>query len=395
MKSWIEISSPRLQQNFAAVRAAAGPATEVLAVIKADAYGHGAAICAPVLAAAGAHWLGVTDVEEGIAVRAALGESSTRILVLCGMEPAEAAHLLPHNLTPVLWTAEHLSAVENAARAAGQRIRFHLEIDTGMSRQGIAPGPALHALAQRVNSSPWLLCEGVMTHLACAEVHASAATAVARQRFSDAVDTVRAASILPEFLHLANSSALDEAATTSWLQTLAADAAAQPMARTGLAVYGYTLPLVGAAATPLFGPGASPVLQPNLQPVLSWKTRIIGLREVSSGTPVGYGATFVAPFFMRLALLPVGYADGFRREASSGIGDGWVLIAGQRAPIVGRVSMNLTIVDVTHIPRPAVGDPVVLLGEGVTAADHARWCGAIPYEILCGLRGHRILVPTQ
>jgi alanine racemase len=111
-----------------------------------------------------------------------------------------------------------------------------------------------------------------------------------------------------------------------------------------------------------------------------------------AGETVGYGATFVAERAMRLALLPVGYADGFRREASSGIGDGWVMIAGQRAPVVGRVSMNLTVVDVTAISDVSVGTEVVLLGEGVSAEDHARWCGTIPYEILCGIRAQARLV---
>jgi alanine racemase len=118
----------------------------------------------------------------------------------------------------------------------------------------------------------------------------------------------------------------------------------------------------------------------------------VGLREIATGTTVGYGATFTAKHPMRLALLPVGYADGLRREASSGVGDGWVMIAGQRAAVVGRVSMNLTVVDVTALPKIAMGDEVVLLGEGVTADDHAAWCGTIPYEILCGLRGHVHLI---
>jgi len=139
---------------------------------------------------------------------------------------------------------------------------------------------------------------------------------------------------------------------------------------------------------------------------MAWKTRVIGLREIEAGATVGYGATFTAQRPMRLALLPVGYADGFRREASSspqpatapsgdpdsGVGDGWVMIAGQRARVVGRVSMNLTTVDVTGIAGVDVGDEVVLLGEGVSAQDHARWCGTIAYEILCGVRGRVVVV---
>jgi alanine racemase len=130
----------------------------------------------------------------------------------------------------------------------------------------------------------------------------------------------------------------------------------------------------------------------KLQPVLTWKTRILATREIAQSQPVGYGATFVAGHPMRVALLPIGYSDGFRREASSSIGDGWVIIAGKRAPVVGRVSMNLTVVDVTEIAEAREGSEVTLLGDGVSADDHARWCSTIPYEILCGIRAHRRLV---
>jgi alanine racemase len=162
------------------------------------------------------------------------------------------------------------------------------------------------------------------------------------------------------------------------------------LVRPGLAMYGYCLP-VRSAVDEAELDGANGTLRERLRPVATWKTRVIGLREIAAGDAVGYGATFVANQPMRLALLPVGYADGFRREASSGIGDGWVMIAGERAPVVGRVSMNLTMVDVTGIAGVSVGDEVVLLGEGVSAEDHARWCGTIAYEILCGIRAERQL----
>jgi alanine racemase len=157
------------------------------------------------------------------------------------------------------------------------------------------------------------------------------------------------------------------------------------MVRTGLAIYGDALPIDGV--TKLIGDESLAALRPHLKLVLTWKTRILDIREVLAGATIGYGATFTASRTMRLALLPVGYADGFRREASSGIGNGWVRIAGQRAPVIGRVSMNLTVVDVTDL-RVHIGDEVVLLGEGVTADDHAQWCKTISYEILCAVRGH-------
>ncbi len=186
-------------------------------------------------------------------------------------------------------------------------------------------------------------------------------------------------------MHFGNSSSVEEGSTLSWLSNLENREMMQRMVRPGLALYGYVLPLEDDA-----GPGGS--LRSSLQPVGTWKTRVIGTREIGEGDTVGYGATFVAERLMRLALLPIGYADGFRREASSGVGDGWVMIAGRRAPVVGRVSMNLTVVDVTEHSSVQVGDEVVLLGDGVSAEDHAQWCGTIPYEVLCGMRGHRRLV---
>ena len=129
-----------------------------------------------------------------------------------------------------------------------------------------------------------------------------------------------------------------------------------------------------------------------MKPVLTWKTRVIGLREIGVGETVGYGATFTAKSLMSLALLPVGYADGLRRGASSGVGDGWVMVGGRRAAVVGRVSMNLVVVDVTDMAGVAVGDEVVVLGEGVTADDHARWSGTISYEILCGIRANFVAI---
>ena len=156
---------------------------------------------------------------------------------------------------------------------------------------------------------------------------------------------------------------------------------ARAMVRTGLALYGDALPLEGAAE--------AGQLRPRLKPVLTWKTRVVGLREVAAGTTAGYGATFIAKQPMRLALLPVGYADGFRREASSGLGDGWVFVGGLRAAVVGRVSMNLTVVDATALKTKSLwGMRWSCWARASQAADHARWCGTIPYEILCGIRAH-------
>jgi len=381
VKSWVEVSSARLAENFRAIRAVAGSSVETLAVIKADAYGHNAAICAPVLVEAGARWLGVGDVEEGAAVRAVLAHGGVRLLVMGGMEIADAPAIVAHGLTPVVWTVEHVAAMERAGRAAGSRVNVHLEIETGMARQGVAVGADLARVLDRLAKSRWVHCEGVMTHLCCAEVAGAATTKAAKERFAAALEQVSAAGAKPEFVHLGNSSAVDEGSTMAWVRTRAKTAGAKAMVRTGVALYGHCLPVEGAVGA----------LAPRLSPVMEWKTRVIGVREIEAGTTVGYGATFVAVHEMRLALLPVGYADGFRRAASSGVGDGWVMIAGKKAAVVGRVSMSLTVVDVTGM-AVSEGDEVVLLGDGVSAEEHAAWSGTIAYDVLCGVRGRFVRV---
>lgn len=390
LKSWIEVSADRLASNFKAV-AAAAPGFEMLAIIKADAYGHGAEQCALVLAAAGAQWFGVTDVDEGQRVRQVLRDAGwtaedRRVVVMSGFDQEDASGMVRAGLTPVVWTPQHVFALQQAAAEMGERVAVHVEVDTGMARQGVAPGPALHALLDSLRGSPRVRPEGVFSHLSSSEVAHSEETRKQEMRFMEAEDQIREADFLPEWVHLGNSSAVDEGSPLVWLGQLAANGLAELMVRPGLALYGYVLPLEEDA-----GPGGS--LRAELQPIATWKTRVIGVREIAAGDTVGYGATFVAERLMRLALLPIGYADGYRREASSGIGDGWVMIAGRRAAVVGRVSMNLTVVDVTdHGGSVQVGAEAVLLGEGVSAEDHAQWCGTIPYEILCAMRGQRRLV---
>jgi len=378
----VEISRARLKENFRAVQSAAGAGVEVLAVVKANGYGHDAAICAMALVEAKARWLGVSDVEEGARVREQLGESVTRLLVMCGMEQGDASAMVQHGLTPVVWTVEHVAAMERAARASGQRAKVHLEIDTGMSRQGTQVGEELAAVVERLSASRWVHCEGVMSHLSSAEVAWSKITENQRENFERGIAQVRSAGIEPELLHLGNSSAVDEGSTMGWVRETAKQIGAKAMVRTGLAVYGMCLPVEGPNGKTKKGS-----LAVKLKPALTWKTHVTGVREIAKGTTVGYGATFTAQRKMRIALVPVGYADGFRREASSGIGDGWVMIAGKKARVVGRVSMNLTTVDVTGIDGVHVGSEVVLLGEGVCAEDHAQWAGTIAYDILCGVKG--------
>ncbi|HXS13473.1 MAG TPA: alanine racemase [Acidobacteriaceae bacterium] len=392
MKSWIEISESRLRNNVSAIRASAGANADMLAVIKADGYGHGAELIAPVLVDAGVAWLGVGDVDEGARVRRALGNREAHVLVMCGIERSDADRIVEHRLTPVVWTPQHVEAVEAAAERAGRRVAVHLEIDSGMARQGAAPGVELECVVAALHRSKWLSLEGVFSHLSSSEVRHGEQTAKQLDRLQGALDLLKRESVGAEWIHLANSSAIDEGSTIEWMRRLAEEASATVLVRPGLALYGYCLQIENENSGGLPRSPATGELCRQIQPVLTWKTRIIATREIAPGQTVGYGATFVAEHPMRLALLPVGYADGLRREASSGCGSGWVRIAGQSAPVVGRVSMNLTVVDVTGIAEAGEGVEVTLLGEGVTAEDHARWCGTIAYEILCGVRAVRRLV---
>jgi alanine racemase len=412
VKTWVEISERRLQANYKALADAAGDDTAVLAVVKANAYGHTAALCAPVLAQTGAPWLGVTDPAEGAVVRESLAAAGIpaanqpRIMVMSGTLPEDAAPLILHSLTPVVWTQQQLESLAAAVHQHGGPTTpypIHLEIDTGMARQGIAPGEELHTLLQWLKRQPTLHLDGVLTHFASSEVAASQQTIAQRKRFEEAIAAVASTGLKPAWIHVGSSSTLDNQTTgdnLTWLRTLAAGIGAKPMVRSGIALCGYCLPIQQAnpaqtnPAQPDSAPTTHPKIHPHLQPIMTWKTRILTLRNVHPGDTVGYNATFTAQHPMRLALLPIGYADGLRRELSSTNSKpgGWAIIHNQRAPIIGRVSMNLTVVDVTSIPAATSGDEVILLGDGITADDHARLAHTISYEILCGIRAPSHLI---
>jgi len=396
VKSWVEISEERLAANYGALAGVAGDEVAVLAVVKADAYGHSAKVCAPVLARAGAEWLGVTDAEEGVAVRTAVAGTSQRrqprIMVMSGPLREDAEAIVQNELTPVVWTRQQMEWLADAvARLGAEPLAVHLEIDTGMARQGVAPGAELRELLRWLAGQRGLRLDGVMTHFASSEVADSPLTLQQRVRFEQALGEVASAGLGPVWVHAGNSSTVDNSAVSEhdrgslvWLRSVASGVGARAMVRCGLALYGYCLPVEGGRA----------MVEPELRPVMTWKTRVIGVREVEAGDTVGYNAIFTASRPMRLALLPIGYADGLRRELSGSntAPGGWVMIGGRRAMIVGRVSMNLTVIDVTEIANVSVGDEVVLLGDGVTADDHARLAHTIAYEIVCGMRAEPRLV---
>ena len=248
-----------------------------------------------------------------------------------------------------------------------------------MGRQGVRAGAALGKLLVALGDAGW--AGGIFTHFCAAEVAGSELTRTQQQRFATAIAQVRERGLRPAWVHAGSSSSVDNpAGSGEWLIDLAKSMGARAMVRCGLALYGYCLEIEDR--------DASSKVRAALRPVMTWKTRVMDLRELAAGGTVGYNATFTAKEPMRVALLPVGYADGLRRELSgtNERAGGWVMVKGERAAIVGRISMSLTVVDVTGIEGVRVGDEVILLGDGVTADDHARLAGTIAYEILCGVR---------
>jgi alanine racemase len=352
----------------------------LLAIVKADAYGHSLVLCAPAAVRAGARWLGVTSVEEGVAARALCPDA--RVLVIAGVFPGQGAALLEHDLTAVVWEAWQLDAIESAASAAGRAagsVGVHLEIDTGMSRQG-ASSESLTALLGRFHPSSPLRLEGVMTHLFAADEADGAVTGEQLARLNKVIASVTGAGLLPEWLNVGNSAAL-LAGEAEAIGAMAEKHGLKALMRPGLALYGLA-PEYDPPFTQENQPGRLADALARLTPVLSWKTRVVSIRNVPAGAVVGYNWTFVATEPMRLALLSVGYADGLDRKLGNRFS---LLVRGQRAPLVGRISMDQAVLDVTEIPGVAAGDEVVILGsqagETITVFDHARVAETIPWEV--------------
>ncbi len=374
MNNWIEVDAGRLTANFRAIQTEVGPATTILAVIKANAYGHGAETCAPILVRAGAQWLGVTCADEGTRVRQTLDVQGldAGILIMSGFLPGDVELIHHHRLTPVVWTREHVRWLANYPGT-----RVHIEVDTGMGRQGVSPGTELDSFFRGLNAAG-LVPDGVFTHFCSSEVAHAGITAEQQARFEAILPCLQALDRKPTWIHAANTSAIDNPSAPGWVSGLAAALGAKMLVRPGLALYGYTLPIDGEA---------TPRLNPALKPVLTWKAHVLATRSLAPGDTVGYNAAFMAERPMHVALIPAGYADGLRRELSSTNDKpgGWVMIHDQKAPILGRISMNLTVVDITGILNVQTPDEAILLGDGVSADDHARLARTISYEILCGI----------
>jgi alanine racemase len=366
--TWAEVSLPTLRQNFRTVQKHVGETVTVCAVVKADAYGHGAVECSRALEAEGARWLGVTSLDEAIPLR----EVGIRanILLMTGFWRGEESEIVRLHLTPTIWEPWHIESLDQAAAALGvARHPVHLKVDTGMGRLGVAVDRLPGVLAG-LRAARHLVLEGLSTHLAASEIMDAPSVAEQGHSFDSARRMVRDAGMEPAFVHMANTGAVISRPET-W----------NTMVRPGVALYGYYLPFQRAGREVSGGTLRLPV-----KPVLTWKTRILSLRDFRANQPLGYGATYVTKAPAHVAVLPVGYADGYNRQLSN---RGRVIVREHYAPMVGRISMDLTLADVTGIPGVAVGDEVILLGTGegwsVDAQEHAELANSTPYEILCNI----------
>jgi alanine racemase len=370
---WAEVDLSAIAHNVCELRLRTNPKAKLMAVVKADGYGHGAVEVARTALANGAEWLGVARLPEAIALREA--GFSAPILVLGYTQPSAADRLIEYDLKQSVYSLAAAQAYSNAAVSRGNRIQVHLKVDTGMGRLGIVPaalsghgagsgvGEEFIREATAIVRLPGLSAEGIFTHFAAAD---SADTSCAERQLSlflEVLAALRAAGLEFAMRHAANSAAVIQLPGSHL-----------DLVRAGIALYG----LKPSEEVDLAGI--------SLQPAMALKTRIIHLKSVPAGTCISYGMTYCTPSSTVIATIPTGYADGYRRLLSS---RGQMLVHGRRVPVVGRVCMDLTMLDVGAVPGVQMEDEVVIFGkqgnECISANDLARELGTINYEIVCDL----------
>ncbi len=356
MRTYLRIDLDKIASNYRRIVKAVGPDAKIAAIVKANAYGHGATPVAQRLSTEGCSCFAVATLAEAVELREAGVDQ--QILMLYGFLGGEESEVVRHGITPVLTSLNQVEKWKSQGRERGAPLACHVKFNTGMNRAGLDDrnDKSIDAV-----SSPELVVEAVSTHLAAAEDFADSASAPPRQRFESVLDRLAQRGVRPAFRHMANS------AGVAWRPS-----AIYNMVRTGLAIYGYLSRTTGPH-------GASAY---NCEPAVEWRSQIVDLRDVSPGDRIGYNGTFKARSPMKVALLGVGYADGYRRALSN---RGEVLIHGVRCPVVGRVSMDLTTVDATRVPQGKIGDEAVLLGDGITLHELADHCDTVSYEALCAI----------
>lgn len=355
-ETWAEILIDALIHNFGVVKGLVGSGVGVLSVVKADAYGHGAVEVGRALEEAGTEMLGVATVEEAVELRDYGIEIP--IVLLGGIRPGEAAVAVEHGLTPCVFSLEVAEAMDREAGKAGKKARYHLKMDTGMTRLGIRPEEA-DAFLPKLAGFGNIEMEGALTHLASAFTESPEYTQSQLGAFENMVGKLSAHGFSPRYVHTANSASI-----------LRYPESHMNLVRPGIMLYGSG------------GSGSH-----ALKPVMTLKTRIIQIRRVPEGTPVSYGGTFVTGRPSLIATLPIGYADGYMRRLSNRAS---VSVRGSRAPVAGAVCMDLITIDVTDVPGVSVGDEVVLFGDDLVSVDElARSADTISYELL-SITGKRV-----
>ena len=361
---WAEIDIGALRRNMSSIVQRTGPGTRVLAVVKADAYGHGAVRTARALSDEPGLWgFGVGDSQEALELR---GAGITRpVLILGTIIEEETAQVVRNDIRVCIHSMDRIGALEQESRAQGRRTKVHLMVDTGMGRLGALPQRA-RELARAVARSRWLELEGVASHVSSSRP-GHPFTVVQRERLLALLAALREDGVDPPLVHFANTAAV-----------LGGEGGGFPLVRPGISLYG----LAGD----------------DFLPVLSLRTQVVYLKDVPAGTPIGYNGTHVTSRATRIATLPIGYNDGLAYRLSN---RGRALVRGQIAPIVGAISMDYTMLDVGPIQGVAVGDTVTLIGRdgehSIGVPEIASLVGTIPYEIVCsvGKRVRRVYVEPE
>jgi alanine racemase len=353
--TWIEVDRSAIENNVRLLRRMTGVA--VMAVVKANGYGHGAV---PVVRAAlqgGASWCGVARMEEALELRHAGIGCPVLVLGFTPREKVESA--IANDISMATWTADQVDYAEARAQSIGKIARLHLKVDTGMSRLGLSPKDAV-TLAQSMVHRTSVMFEGIFTHFARADEMDGVATHQQEGCFREVLNSLSAGDMLPPWIHAANSAAI-LAHPNTWFN----------MVRPGIAIYG-------------LDPSRDCRLPPGFRPALAWKTVISQIKRLPAGQGVSYGHEYSTASEERIGTLPVGYADGYRRTAGN-----QVLVRGRRVPVVGRVCMDQVMVQLDTVPEAQEGDEVVLIGsqgvESLTVDNLAAQWRTVNYEVVCGL----------
>ncbi|MFX4262206.1 alanine racemase [Pelotomaculum propionicicum] len=362
---WAEIDLNALASNISEIRRITSAPAKVMAVVKANAYGHGAAEASRAVLAGGADWLGVARVDEGLSLREAGIEAP--ILILGYLPPEQSGDVVRGRLSQAVYTRDMALALAGAAAAEGTRARIHFKIDTGMGRIGWVAGPDAVRDILELAGNRHLEAEGIFTHFAASDSADKGYTQEQLFKFTALIEELRRNGLEIPVKHAANSAALMEMPDTHL-----------DLVRAGIIVYGlYPSDEVDHSVI-------------KLRPVMSLKAKVAYVKEVPAGFKVSYGCTYTTEKSTVIATLPLGYADGYSRLLSS---KGYALLHGQRAPVVGRVCMDQLMVDVGQIPGVKVGDEAVLIGrqgeQEITADEVAAMLGTINYEIVC-MVSHRV-----